>query len=137
MLGQDIHFKDKMLAQNHPIPCIVVNPGTKSMELLCPGLLYMFISRATTIGNPKNRYKSVLFFCSNNMNKAIISNITQTKNGIETEKVQKRKKWIKYLQQHSYHINISRNGKQQIIKWTKNIRISKATVDNIISDNTW
>jgi hypothetical protein len=59
------------------------------MELLCPGLLYMFISRATTTGTPQNKFKSALFFCSNNMNKARISNNTQTKNGNETEKNKK------------------------------------------------
>jgi hypothetical protein len=82
------------------------------MELLCPGLLYMFISRATTMGAPQNRFKSALFFCSHNMNKARISNITQTKNGTETEKIKKRRKWIKYLQQHSYKTKISINKKR-------------------------
>lgn len=38
------------------------------MELLCPGLLYMFISRAATIGTPSNRKDSAFFFCSNKMN---------------------------------------------------------------------
>ena len=65
------------------------------MELLCPGLLYMFISRATKIGIPQNRFKSALFFCNNNMNKARISNITQTKNGTETEKIKKKEKMDK------------------------------------------
>ena len=59
------------------------------MELLCPGLLYMFISRATTIGTPENQFNSALFFCSNNMNRTRISNITRTKNGAETEKIKK------------------------------------------------
>jgi hypothetical protein len=51
-------FQGQNVGLNHPIPCIVVNPGKKSMELLCLGLLYMFISRATTIGTPKDRSKS-------------------------------------------------------------------------------
>ncbi len=90
MLGQDTHFKDKNVGPNHPIRCIVVNPGKKLMELLCPGLLQMFISRATTIGTPENWFDSALFFCSKNMNRARISNITQTKNGTETEKIKKK-----------------------------------------------
>jgi hypothetical protein len=89
-----------------------VNPGKKSMELLCPGLLCMFISRATTIGTPENRFNSVLFFFSNNMNRTRISNITQTKNGAETEKIKKRTKWIIYLVQHKYEINISNHQKK-------------------------
>ena len=69
-------FQGQNIGPNHLIPCIVVNPGKKSMELLCPGLLYMFISRATTIGTPENRFNSALFFCTNNMNRTRISNIT-------------------------------------------------------------
>ena len=84
-------FQGQNIGPNHPIPCIVVNPGKKLMELLCPGLLYMFISRATTIGIPENRFNSALFFCSNNMNRTRISNMTQTKNGTETEKIKKEK----------------------------------------------
>jgi hypothetical protein len=104
-------FQGQNVGPNHPIPCIVVNPGKKSMELLCPGLLYMFISRATTIGAPANRYKSALFFCSNNMNRSRISNITQTKNGTETEKIRRRNKWVNYLQQHKIDMNKTQKKK--------------------------
>jgi len=107
------------------------------MDLLFPGLLYMFISRATTIGTSKDQSKSALFFCSNNMNKARISNITQTKNGTETEKIKKRRKWIKYLQQHSSNINIPNKERQKLIKWVEKTKISQSTIDNIITDNTW
>jgi len=107
------------------------------MELLCPGLLYMFISRATTIGIPQNRFKSALFFCNNNMNKARISNITQTKNGTKTEKNKKRRKWIKHLQQHSYKIKISTNKKQNLIKWVEKIKIPQSQIDKIITDDIW
>jgi hypothetical protein len=31
------------------------------MERLCPGLLYMFISRGTTIGAPEDRNSSAIF----------------------------------------------------------------------------
>ena len=130
-------FQGQNVGPNHPIPCIVVNPGKKSMELLCPGLLYMFISRATTIGTPQNRFKSALFFCSNNMNKARISNITQTKNGTETEKIKKRRKWIKYLQQHAYKIKISTNKKQNLIKWVEKTKIPQSQIDKIIIDDIW
>jgi hypothetical protein len=107
------------------------------MELLCPGLIYMFISRATTIGTPQNRFKSALVFCTNNTNKSRISNITQTKNGTETEKIKKRRKWIKYLQQHSYKIKISTNKKQNLIKWVEKIKITQSQIDKIIIDDIW
>jgi hypothetical protein len=126
-------FQGQNVGPNHPIPCIVVNPRKKSMELLCPGLLYMFISRATTIGTPKNRSKSTLFFCSSNMNKARISNITQTKNGTETEKIIKSRKWIKYLQQHSSNSNIPKKKKNinKMGRKNKNIPINNRQHYNI------
>jgi len=49
-------FQGQNVGSNHTIPLIVVNPGKKSMELLCPGLLYMFISRATTMGTPEKPF---------------------------------------------------------------------------------
>ena len=71
------------------------------------------------------------------MNKARISNITQTKNGTETENIKKRRKWIKYLQQHSSNINIPNKERQKLIKWVEKTKISQSTIDNIITDNTW
>jgi hypothetical protein len=71
------------------------------------------------------------------MNKARISNITQTKNGTETEKNKKRRKWIKYLQQHSYKIKISTNKKQNLIKWVEKIKIPQSQIDKIIIDDIW
>jgi len=130
-------FQGQNVGPNHTIPLIVVNPGKKSMELLCPGLLYMFISRATTIGTPQNRFKSAIFFCSNNMNKARISNITQTKNGMETEKIKKRRQWIKYLQQHRYKIDVPNSKKKKLIKWIEETIVPKTTIDKIIQDNEW
>jgi hypothetical protein len=130
-------FQGQNVGPNHPIPFVVVNPGKKSMELLCPGLLYMFISRATTIGTPQNRFKSAIFFCSNNMNKARISNITQTKNGMETEKIKKRRQWIKYLQQHRYKKDVPNSKKKKLIKWIEETIVPKTTIDKIIKVNEW
>jgi len=70
------------------------------------------------------------------MNKARIGNITQTKNQTETEKIKKRRKWIKYLQQHSYKIKISTNKKQNLIKWVEK-KIPQSQIDKIIIDDIW
>jgi hypothetical protein len=37
-------FQGQNIGPNHPIQCIIVHPGNKRMEYLCPGLLYMFAS---------------------------------------------------------------------------------------------
>jgi hypothetical protein len=66
-----------------------------------------------------------------------ISNITRTKNGTETEKIKKRTKWIKYLVQHKYEINISNHQKKKMIKWANKTKTPQLTIYNIIKDNTW
>ncbi len=48
--------------QDCTIPCIIVQPGNKQMKGICPGLLYMFLSRATDIGTADDRTKSTIFF---------------------------------------------------------------------------
>jgi len=70
------------------------------------------------------------------MNRARISNITQTKNRTETEKIKKRRKWIKYLVQHKYERNISHHQKKKMIKWANKTKTSQLTIDNILKDNT-
>ncbi len=44
------------------IPWIIVQPGNKQMEGICPGLLYMFLSWATDIGKEDDRTKSAMSF---------------------------------------------------------------------------
>jgi len=70
------------------------------------------------------------------MNRARISNITQTKNGTETEKIKKGKMdkipsrtqiWNKYIS----------SPKEKMIKWAHKTKTSQLTIDNIIKDNTW
>jgi ABC-type cobalamin/Fe3+-siderophores transport system ATPase subunit len=55
-------FQGQNVGPHHAIQCIIVHPGNKGMEFLCPGLLYMFASRPTTIGSAQDRSKSALFF---------------------------------------------------------------------------
>jgi hypothetical protein len=90
-------FQGQTVGPGYVIPCIVVHPGKKKMELNCPGLMNMFISRATTIGTPENRNDSAIFFCSNDMNRDRISNMTKTQKGEEGIKIKHRRKWISFL----------------------------------------
>jgi hypothetical protein len=62
-------FQGQRVGPSNVIPCIIVQPGSIKMERLCPGLLYMFISRATTIGSPEDRLSSAIFFFTNDMSK--------------------------------------------------------------------
>ena len=71
-------FQGQTCGPGHPIPCIIVQPGTIKMERTCPGLLYMFLSRATTIGTPEDRSTSAIFFFTNELTKKRIQNLTTT-----------------------------------------------------------
>jgi len=71
------------------------------------------------------------------MKKARISSIIQSQNGTETDQINKRRKWIKYLHQHSYKIKISTNKKQNLIKWVEKIKIPQSQIDKIIIDDIW
>jgi hypothetical protein len=51
------------------------------MERLCPGLLYMFISRDTTIGTPEDRSLSAIFFTTDELTRDRIQNLTKNQNG--------------------------------------------------------
>jgi hypothetical protein len=130
-------FQGQNVGPNHAIPCIIVHPGPKKMEHCCPGLLYMFASRPTTIGTPEDRSKSGLFFCSNDMNIERVSNLTTTKDGKECIKVRNRSKWIAYLRRNICAVNISKNEKDKLIKWVKETRISDAQIQALIEDNEW
>jgi hypothetical protein len=55
-------FQGQNIGPNHPIQCIIVHPGNKRMECLCPGLLYMFASIPTTLSLSRSCSKSALFF---------------------------------------------------------------------------
>jgi hypothetical protein len=80
-------FQGHTVGPGHAIPCIIIQPGNISMERNCPGLLYMFISRGTTIGTKENRYTSAIFFFTSELTKDHIQNLTKTKDGKVAERI--------------------------------------------------
>jgi ABC-type cobalamin/Fe3+-siderophores transport system ATPase subunit len=130
-------FQGQNVGPNHAIKCIVVHPGNKSMEFLCPGLLYMFVSRPTTIGCQDDRSKSALFFCSNNMNKDRISNLTITKSGQECLKIKHRRQWVTFLRRNLCSITINERKKNKIIAWTTKTKIETSAIQNLLDNVEW
>jgi len=72
-------FQGQSAGIGHAIPCIIIQPGSSKMEKLCPGLLYMFLSRGTTIGTPECRSNSSIFFISDELTKERIQTNNNTK----------------------------------------------------------
>jgi len=67
------------------------------MERLCPGLLYMFTSRGTTIGTPEDRSLSAIFFTTDELTRDRIQNLTKNQNGELCKKKKVRSQWVKLV----------------------------------------
>jgi hypothetical protein len=108
------------------------------MEHNCPGLLYMFTSRPTTIGSPENRFESALFFCSNDMNRDRISDLTKTQKGEECIKIKHRvENGISYLRKNLHNVSVSPRERIELIQWVENTRVHAEDVLEIIEDMSW
>ena len=130
-------FQGQNVGPNHAIPCIIVHPGNKGMEHLCPGLLYMFLSRSTTIGTPADRSTSGIFFCGNDMNRDRISNLTKTKDGKECIKISQRRKWVTFLRKHLCSFSIKDDEKKSLVHWASNTKVHEKCVQKVIDDVSW
>jgi hypothetical protein len=130
-------FQGQSAGPEHPIQCIIIQPGSSNMEELCPGLLYMFISRGTTIGKKGNRSSSAIFFIGDELTKERIKNLTKTKSGEICRKIQRRSKWIKFQQKNKLQINISAKQRRDLIQWASKTVINVNVTKKIIEDDSW
>jgi hypothetical protein len=78
------------------------------MEKLCPGLLYMLLSRGSTIGTPECRLNSSIFFISDERTKDRIQNVTTTCKGETCMKIKCRTKWVNFLKKNKAKLSISK-----------------------------
>ena len=131
-------FQGQTVGKNCPIECIIVQPGTRDFEGKCPGLFYVFLSRATDIGTEGNRGTSAIFFDTNEMNRDRIRDLTHSlTTGKEYSKVTKRKIWNNYLREHILEITINAEDKESIINWAESTKIDEANVNKIIDSYDW
>lgn len=130
-------FQGQTVGPQNAIQCIIIQPGTIKMEHLCPGLLYMFMSRGTTIGTSENRSKSAIFFSTDELTKDRIQKLTTNSKGETCRKIVRRSKWIKYLKRNDNRLVISESEKEEMIRWTENTTVSQKVMDELIEDNYW
>lgn len=97
----------------------------------------MFVSRATKTGTPENHYESTKFFCSNDMNRDRVSNITKKQKGEEGIKIKHRRKWISYLRQNLHHITVSQKERVKLIQWVENTEVNADDIMKIIDGMSW
>ena len=108
------------------------------MEKLCPGLLYMFLSRGTTIGSPNCQARSSIFFISDELTKDRIQNLTTTKTEEQCVKISRRIKWVDFLERNNLPVSISVDKKkQELMNWANETVITQDIVEKLIEDNSW
>jgi len=130
-------FQGQSAGPGHSIPCIVIQPGSLKMEKLCPGLLYMFLSRGTTIGTPECRSASAIFFTSNELTKQRIQQLTTTSKGEICIKIKRRTEWVNFLKRNQTCTKISLQEKQEVIQWADSTTLNRETIGQLIEDTCW
>ena len=137
--GKTAHtFQGQSAGPEHPVQVIIVQPGSRQFEGTCPGLFYVMLSRATTIGNRQDRADSAIFFHTNEMNYDRITNITMNKTqNTPFKKVQDRNRWIQHLNKHIKNNQFTTTDKNAIISWASTTRITHSHLSEIIDDSSW
>lgn len=130
--------------QPNAVDRVVIDPGDKKFEGNNPGLLYMAVSRATTLGEKSSvlpvpkRLDSAIYFTGHNMTRHRVLNLTLKKTGEEYKKVKLRKKWVARLENNTETMQLAPGDTpESVLEWCKNFRMSKGALDKAISNWTW
>jgi hypothetical protein len=119
----------------NPVDRIFVDPGDKQFEGLCPGLFYMSISRATTLGT--GNLDSAIYFTGPHMRLHRILNLKLKRDGEEYKKVQQRSKWVEHIEKNTVHVTHDRCTINLINDWCLNQRITQQQLDDALANRTW
>jgi hypothetical protein len=131
-------FQGQSVGKNCPISCIIVQPGTRDFEGKCPGLFYVFLSRATDIGSQEDRSTSAIFFEGPEMNSDRIRDLTHSlTTGREYAKVTKRKQWSNHLYRNLIRPKISNQQKSSLIRWCEETTVTEREVNQVLQDPRW
>ena len=126
---------------------VIVDPGDKKFEAGNPGLLYMAVSRATTLGesttsssattSPPN-LNSAIYFTGHNMTLHRVTNLKLKKNGEEYEKVQLRNKWVARVKANTMGMKLAPGDTQEtVLDWCKKFRMRQEELEQAIANPTW
>lgn len=102
----------------NPMKRLVVDLGSASFEKTCPGVAYVAVSRANTMGKG-DVMKSAIYFVGNSFTKDRLTNMTRLKNGSRATKPHSRRQnWISYLNKHINNFKLtSEYKKAELIEW--------------------
>lgn len=122
----------------------MVDPGDKKFEAGNPGLLYMAVSRATTIGESasacqtKANLNSAIYFTGHNMTVHRVTNLKLKRNGEEYEKVQLRNKWVARIESNTVGMQLAPGETPETVRdWCKSFRMKKEDLEKAIASQPW
>ena len=131
--------------QPNAVDRVFVDPGDKKFESGNPGLLYMAVSRATTLGEGTSRaansspnLNSAIYFTGHNMTLHRVTNLKLKKNGEEYEKVQLRNKWVARVEANTVGMQLAPNDTPEtVLDWCKKLRMSQEELERAIANQAW
>ena len=128
--GQTVGFP-KENGPRYTAKRIIVDLGKWSMEALCPGLSYVALSRATTIGKvgrtdniPTKTLDSAFYFRAGTFPQGIQDLTTLVNSTDEYLKVKARSNWVNYLKTKETNIHYTTQEEKNILAWFEGKSIS-------------
>lgn len=122
--------------QENAVRRIVVDPGDKTFEGKNPGLLYMAVSRATTMGNGDPRQSAILF-TGNDMSTNRVVNLKLKRNGDTYQKVKLRDLWVNRLENNTLTPRINHEEMRSIIQWTTSFTMKEQDLLMALCNTAW
>ena len=121
------------------VDCVVYEPGTKRFEGSNPGLLYMGVSRATTVGT--GALDSAIYFTGTNMNRHRVMNLTKQRDGgqplLQESNDVLRDAWVKRLDENTIELNFTNEEKNDLLEWASTFRMTTEDLEVCLSKKSW
>ena len=121
-----------------PNPCkrVIVDMGNTGFEKRTPGVAYVAMSRANTLGKG-NIMESAIYFMGNEFTKERLTDMTKSSSTKETtEKCKRRANWINHLEDAVHGVDdLNEDEKQNIIDWATDTKLSNLYSENFFQDN--
>jgi hypothetical protein len=119
----------------NPAEKIIVDIGTSRFEAIVPGLFYVALSRATTMGGGDRR-KSAIFFNGDNVTQERLVRMTYKKDSTQKLiRIERRDAWVDLLERHTHKSNLTSEYRNGLFLWASTASFSrKWTMERISKD---
>lgn len=132
-------FQGQSVGPDHPNKYMVFAPGSCTFEAQSPGLLYVGLSRMSTLGHSPETSPFLFFGPDATENR--LTNVTHKRGDksqptkIKYKAIVMRDKWIQYLSENEkmHPFFFSKSSQNSLHNWIENTKISTEELDRIIS----